>query len=192
VNVFPCKQVFRFATDVTIESDVEEQFLENCMDETMESNGQFDSAEEIRVFLDMNIPRTLQDVEPDEVQKILERFKGSIDMILYAKTTGLIYQMNGDIEESNSEDEEDSQEEIEEESEGEDNEMDEESTKDIDGTENTEKKKTWKEKNDPFDGMTKQERQKLVKEQKKEKRANKMDKNLKKRIIAKSRAGNKR
>jgi len=44
-----------------------------------------------------------------------------------------------------------------------------------------EKKKSGN-KNDPFDGMTKQERQKLVKEQNRERRANKkMDKNEKKR-----------
>lgn len=35
VNVFPCKQVFRFATDSTIEEKMEEIFIENLMDESL-------------------------------------------------------------------------------------------------------------------------------------------------------------
>lgn len=199
VNVFPCKQVFRYATDNTIPKDMEEQFLENLMEESMEQPE--DTEFEVRQFLNMEIPRTLQDMSPDEVEDVQDRFKGSIDALIYAKTTGLIYQTDklDDIKSSD--------EDLDEESEEEDQEIEELSEEDedyegncciddiqilidhnqlaADETKFWYKRKAQTNEKDPFDGMTKQERQKLVKEQNKEKRKTKMSKFEKKKLVAK-------
>jgi len=116
------------------------------------------------------------------------KFKGSIEAILYAKTTGLIYQMDDDSEEEDSE-----LDEGEESDSGEEDDGEEEGEIELDEDGNPIRKKKRNNKNDPFDGMTKQERQKLVKEQNRDRRANKkMDKYTKKKLVAKtSRRGKK-
>ena len=196
VNVFPCKQVFRYATDNTIGKEMEELFLENLMEESMETAE--DTEFEVTQFLNMEIPRTLQDMSPFEVEDVQERFKGSIDALIYAKTTGLIYQ-NDKLDEIKSSDED-------EESEEEDKEIEELSEEDedyegncciddiqilidhdqlaADETKFWFKRKFQTNEKDPFDGMTKTERQKLVKEKNKEKRKTKMSKFEKKKLVS--------
>jgi hypothetical protein len=115
----------------------------------------------------------------------LNRFKGSIEAILYARNTGLIYQMDSDDDGAMGEDGE-----IEEE-EGESGEEEEEEEGEGEGEEGEQsprrvKKKKGNNKNDPFEGMTKAERQVKVKLENKERRSTKMPKKVKMKMIKKT------
>ena len=61
VNVFPVRQVFRWATDYTIDTESEEKFLDIMMDDSMDTAKE-DNQQDIKSFLNTSIPRTLQDV----------------------------------------------------------------------------------------------------------------------------------
>lgn len=90
MNVFLVKEVFRFVTDPNINGDDQEEIdgmLGMMMEESFEKK---DTEGDINDFLNMNIPRSLKDFNQYEVEEILERFRGSIEAILYANQTGLI------------------------------------------------------------------------------------------------------
>jgi hypothetical protein len=133
----------------------------------------------------------------------LNRFKGSIEAILYARNTGLIYQMDsdddgamgedGEIEEEEGESGEEEEEGEGEREEGESGEEEEEEEGEEEkGEEEGEqsprrvKKKKGNNKNDPFEGMTKAERQVKVKLENKERRSTKMPKKVKMKMIKKT------
>lgn len=91
---------------------------------------------------------------------------------MYARNTGLIYQMDSDDDGA-----------MEEEGEGE---SDEEEEEEGEQSPRRIKKKKGNNKNDPFEGMTKAERQVKVKLENKERRSTKMPKKVKMKMIKKT------
>lgn len=180
VNIFKFKSLFNVITDNKMtEQDVADE-IERMKDEAMETP---DSDKEINDFLLFAIPRTLSMcTDMDEINAKLAAIKNNLDTLIFGRfmgaderiLKGVIYQgEDGEVDETDLLTDEEIYLMIQKENE-----------------EKKEKRKTLPPKEssffDPFEGMTKQERQKLVKEQNREKRKNKMPKKKRKQLIKKS------
>jgi len=169
VAVFTTKQLFEFITDTNLSKNAIDSRLEKMKLEVSEKS--LDEAEMMKaeiddqVFQDMYIPRSLNEIDLEKYEKNNDRKEDD----LYKGMTGL--KIKEEKEESI--DGEDGEAESENES---------ESGNESEGGEDEEKKKKF----DPFDGMSKKERKHMVKDEKKEKRKNKIPKHLKKKAMSKN------
>lgn len=201
IHIFKIRSMFDFITDKNLSDEEVEDSLENMMDEALEMS---DTEEEILQFLASDIPRSLADIPLDKLEEELEKVKMNFDSILYSKLVGLIdiqkqYNLHYDDDmEADSDSEDIKEKPAESKGKSEDGEeikekipeslvgsekVVEEGQDSSEGGEEEEAKR--KGQFDPFEGMTKQERKKLVKEEKREKRKVKLPKKDKHRLTKK-------
>lgn len=139
------------------------------------------------LFCNFEIPRTLGEEEVDKITKNSELEEVMRSLCGVAKNIKIVKREDNDNG-CNHEDEEEEEEEEESDSdEGDDKKDDEECIEGVEGNE-TEKKKKF----DPFEGMSKQERKKKVREGKKDKRMNKKFTKKEKEKIVKKTSGSKK
>lgn len=160
VLTFKIQSLFDFITDVEIKEEKEEEFIQKMKDEVMKSG--VDTEKEMKDFLLYRIPTSLGIFSTfEEIQSKLEDLKTNLDTMIFGRFIGRDERKF--LEEDDDE-------------EGEEEErvwLEEKPIK---------KSSRW----DPFEGMTKQERKKLVKQQNKEKRKNKLPKKKKKQMMKKA------
>lgn len=192
VMVFKIQNLFDFITDAEITEEKEEEAIEKMKEDVLE-NG-VDTEKEMTDFLLYKIPTSLGIFSTvEEVQFKLEEIKNNLDTLIFGRFIGRDERKF--LEEEDDEDEEEVENEVLDEKKilenvGENGEI---VNQGIEGGEG-EKKDDWSEEKpdkkskgfDPFEGMSKQERKKLVKEQNKEKRKNKIPKKKKKQLMKKA------
>lgn len=178
LNIFKFKSLFNMVTDVNLTPEQVEESIENMKEEAMESP---DTEKEINDFLLFEIPRTLRMcTEIEEINQKLEVIKNNLDTLIFGRFMGTDERiLNGVVYDGEVPPDEEGltpdqillkrQREAEE-------------KKDKKATLPPKPSKMY----DPFEGMTKKERQKLVKAENKEKRKNKMPKKVRKALIKKS------
>lgn len=168
VNVFKIESLFDFITDFDLPQESEEDSIQKMKDSVMETR--MDTEKEMSEFLLYQIPTSLGIFSTiEEIQSKLHEIQTNLDTLIFGRFIGRDERKF--LEESDEEVEEIPDDGVRRNNEGEV------------WVENRQKKSS---RNDPFEGMTKQERKKLVKQEKKKKRETKIPKKKKKQIMKKS------
>eukprot|EP01017_Pseudomicrothorax_dubius_P011575 TRINITY_DN1435_c0_g1_i1.p1 TRINITY_DN1435_c0_g1~~TRINITY_DN1435_c0_g1_i1.p1 ORF type:complete len:505 (-),score=169.97 TRINITY_DN1435_c0_g1_i1:96-1610(-) len=192
VRTFSLKSFFDFVTDIV---NVTKENVNERLDALIAEAESNTAQEDDDVFAQIYIPRKLDDIPLDRMEADMKKLNGDLT---YAKLTGL--PENATAEEKKEEGEQSSDEEIHEEelSDNDSEESDPESSDDEDhepAKEGGDAKGEEPEKKvgglSKYDGMTKAERKAKVKEEKREKRANKIPKKKKRQLIKKTKGSNK-
>ena len=206
ISVFPFGKIFQFIVDKKLTIDKKKDFIEKMIENSLQDMNEDPEKKEFEVFLEMNIPTNLYEMDLLEIEKKLK--SGDYKKYFYSKMIGL-----GDIDEN----EELVKEENTQKNEEEDLKESKDQTKNIETNEEIKKintklnelilmddqnkfgeiklnkvKDKKKGGDSKYGHLNKKERKKLVKEEKREKRKNKMPKKMKKKLINKKTRGNKK
>ena len=173
VLVFRRKYIFDFVTDEELPREQEAERIEGLKEDALEHQ---DTEDDIKKFLWYEIPRSLS------IYFTMEEIEFKLNEIRLNLDTKIFGRYIGRDERKLFEDEV-----------GEPGEVSEKSVEEVELPEEVEvvdkrklpPKVRANKRNDPFEGMTKQERKQLVKEQKREKRKEKMPKKKKKQLMKK-------
>ena len=183
MKTFLIRQIFDFITNFSIKD--EKQELQSLINK-LEENTNEEDEENDKIFQNIHIPRTLQEIGIKDMEKDFEKMKnkGKEEDLLYAKLTGVMLNNQEQGENNNklqriNENLNESEEEInitEKNNDSDENESESESEK-------SKKKVGGKQK---YEGLSKSERKEKVKDEKREKRKNKMSKKVKKQLLKKN------
>ena len=201
IPVFPLGEIFQFIVDKKLSIDKKKTYIEKMIENSLEDMEKDPEKKDFEVFLGMNIPTNLYEMDLMAIEKELKT--GDYKKHFYSKMIGL-----GEIEEKEEikkiEKEDDIQETKDEIEKTNDNEEIKEINTKLDelilmddqnkfGEIKQDKVKEKKKGGDAKYGhLSKKERKKLVKQEKREKRKTKMPKKMKKKLINKKTKGNKK